>query len=201
MDAGTIWLIVGVVAIAYAIYVYNKLVSLRNHFRNAFSQIDVQLQRRYELIPNLVEVARGYMQHEHETLTEVTEARNNASSKAEKAAATPDNAGLVNALAGAEKQLAGAMGRLNVVMEAYPDLKADVNMQDLHAELTSTDNRVSYARQAYSDSVMRYNTYREQIPANFIAGPFKFTEADLFEIDEADAEIREPVRVSFDKAA
>jgi len=201
MGAGTIWLIVGFVAIAYAVYVYNKLVSLRNRFRNAFSQIDVQLQRRYELIPNLVEVARGYMQHEHETLTEVTEARNNASSKAEKAAAAPDNASLVNALAGAEKQLVGAMGRLNVVMEAYPDLKADVNMQDLHTELTSTDNRVSYARQAYSDSVMRYNTYREQIPANFIAMPFKFTAADLFEIDEADAQIREPVRVSFDKAA
>ena len=201
MSAGTILLIVGVCAIAYGIYVYNKLVSLKNRFRNAFSQIDVQLQRRYELIPNLVEVAKGYMNHEHETLTEVTEARNNASSKAEKAAAAPDDASLVNALAGAEKQLSGALGRLNVVMEAYPDLKADVNMQDLHAEMTSTDNRVSFARQAYSDSVMRYNTYREQIPANFIAAPFKFTEADLFEIDEEQAQIREPIRVSFDKAA
>ena len=195
MGAGTIWLIVGVVAIAYAIYVYNKLVSLRNRFRNAFSQIDVQLQRRYELIPNLVEVARGYMQHEHETLTEVTEARNNASSKAGKAAASPDNGSLVNALAGAEKQLAGAMGRLNVVMEAYPDLKADQNMQDLHAELTSTDNRVAFSRQAYSDTVMRYNTYREQFPANLIAGAFNFGAGDLFELQEEAA--REPVRVSF----
>jgi len=159
MGTGMILLLVVGAVVVYGIVVYNKLVSLKNRFKNAFSQIDVQLKRRYELIPNLVEVARGYMQHENETLTQVTEARNTASSCASEAAASPDNAGLVNALAGAEKQLAGAMGKFNVVMEAYPDLKADQNMQDLHTELTNTDNRVAFSRQAYSDSVMRYNKY------------------------------------------
>ncbi len=199
MSTSTILLIVLGVVVGYGVFAYNKLITLRNRFRNGFSQIDVQLQRRYELIPNLVEVARGYMTHEQETLTAVTDARNSASDKSKDAAAAPENASLVNALAGAEKQLSGALGRFNVVMEAYPDLKADVNMQDLHTELTNTDNRVSFARQAYSDSVMRYNTYREQIPANIIAGLFRFDAGDLFEID--DEVIREPVRVSFDKAA
>ena len=199
MSSGLILLAVGGALLVYGVLVYNKLVSLKNRFKNAFSQIDVQLKRRYELIPNLVEVAKGYMQHENETLTQVTQARNTASSCATEAAASPDNANLVNALAGAEKQLAGAMGKFNVVMEAYPDLKADQNMQDLHAELTNTDNRVAFSRQAYSDAVMHYNTYREQFPANIIAGVCRFTAGDLFEIE--DEEIREPVRVSFSKAA
>ncbi len=195
MSTGLIILFVLLAVIAYVVVVYNKLVSLRNRFKNSFSQIDVQLQRRYELIPNLVEVAKGYMKHEHETLTKVTVARNNASECAKAAAAQPESAGLVNALAGAEKGLMNAMGRFNVVMEAYPDLKADQNMQDLHAELTSTDNRVAFSRQAYSDSVMRYNTYREQFPANLIAGSFNFSEGDLFELQEEEA--RETMRVSF----
>lgn len=195
MNTSLILLIVLVVAVAYVVLVYNKLVGLRNRFKNSFSQIDVQLQRRYELIPNLVEVAKGYMKHEHETLTQVTAARNGASECAKAAAAQPESAGLVNALAGAEKGLMNAMGRFNVVMEAYPDLKADQNMQDLHAELTTTDNRVAFSRQAYSDSVMRYNTYREQFPANLIAGAFNFGAGDLFELQEEAA--RDPIRVSF----
>ena len=199
MSTGMIILLVAGLVFVYAVLVYNKLVSLKNRFKNAFSQIDVQLKRRYELIPNLVEVAKGYMQHENETLTQVTDARNTASSRASEAAAAPDNASLVNALAGAEKQLAGAMGKFNVVMEAYPDLKADQNMQDLHTELTNTDNRVAFSRQAYSDAVMHYNTYREQFPANIVAAVCRFTAGDLFEIE--DEEIREPVRVSFSKAA
>jgi len=199
MSTGMILLLVAAAVFVYAVLVYNKLVSLKNRFKNAFSQIDVQLKRRYELIPNLVEVARGYMDHENETLTQVTQARNTASSCASEAAAAPDNASLVNALAGAEKNLAGAMGKFNLVMEAYPDLKADQNMQDLHTELTNTDNRVAFSRQAYSDAVMRYNTYREQFPANIIAGICRFTAGDLFEIE--DEAIREPVRVSFSKAA
>jgi len=199
MSTGMILVLVAAAVFVYAVLVYNKLVSLKNRFKNAFSQIDVQLKRRYELIPNLVEVARGYMDHENETLTQVTQARNTASSCASEAAAAPDNASLVNALAGAEKNLAGAMGKFNLVMEAYPDLKADQNMQDLHTELTNTDNRVAFSRQAYSDAVMRYNTYREQFPANIIAGICRFTAGDLFEIE--DEAIREPVRVSFSKAA
>ena len=195
MSASMILLIVLIAVIVYVVLVYNKLVRLRNRFKNAFSQIDVQLQRRYELIPNLVEVAKGYMKHENETLTQVTEARNSASACAKEAAAAPENGGLVNALAGAEKGLMNAMGRFNVVMEAYPDLKADQNMQDLHAELTSTDNRVAFSRQAYSDTVMRYNTYREQFPANLVAGAFNFGEGDLFEIQDEQA--RETMRVSF----
>lgn len=195
MSTSMILLIVLAVLVAYTILVYNKLVQKRNRFKNAFSQIDVQLQRRYELIPNLVEVAKGYMKHENETLTGVTKARNNASDCAKAAADAPENGGLVNALAGAEKGLMNAMGRFNVVMEAYPDLKADQNMQDLHAELTSTDNRVAFSRQAYSDTVMRYNTYREQFPANLVAAAFRFNEGDLFEIQEEQA--RETMRVSF----
>lgn len=195
MSTSTILLLVLLAVAVYAVVVYNQLVSLKNRFKNAFSQIDVQLQRRYELIPNLVEVAKGYMTHEHDTLTKVTQARNGASECAKAAATNPEDAGLVNALAGAEKNLMNAMGRFNVVMEAYPDLKADQNMQDLHAELTSTDNRVAFSRQAYSDSVMRYNTYREQFPANLIAGAFNFSAGDLFELEEEVA--REPIRVSF----
>jgi len=195
MSTSLILLLVLLAAVVYIVLVYNKLVGLKNRFKNAFSQIDVQLQRRYELIPNLVEVAKGYMKHEHDTLTKVTLARNGASECAKSAASNPEDAGLVNALAGAEKNLMNAMGRFNVVMEAYPDLKADQNMQDLHAELTSTDNRVAFSRQAYSDSVMRYNTYREQFPANIIAGAFNFGPGDLFELEDEAA--KQPVRVSF----
>ncbi len=195
MSASTIILIVIAVVVVYGIYLYNELVRLRNRFQNAFSQIDVQLQRRHELIPNLVEVAKGYMKHENETLISVTQARNSAEEKRVEAAAHPGNADLVNALAGAESALSGAMGKFNMVMEAYPDLKADQQMLDLHTELTTTENRVSFSRQAYSDAAMRYNVMREQFPSNLLANNFSFTEADLFEL-ESGVE-RGPVKVSF----
>lgn len=195
MNAGTILLIAVAGIVAYGIYLYNDLVQLRNRFHNAFSQIDVQLQRRHELIPNLVEVAKGYMNHEHETLTKVTQARNSAEEKRAEASGHSDNAGLVGALASAESALSGAMGKLNVVMEAYPDLKADQQMRDLHDELATTENRVAFSRQAYSDAAMRYNVLREQFPSNLIAGRFSFQAADLFELEAGVS--RAPVKVSF----
>lgn len=181
MGFGTIVLIAVVLVVAYFILVYNRLVTHRNRFKNAFSQIDVQLQRRYELIPNLVEIAKKYVSHEKETLTAVIEARNQASKACEAASANPDKSGLVGALAQAEQTLGNAMGKFNMVMEDYPELKADESLRDLHDELTSTENRVTYARQAYSDSVMRYNTEREQFPAVIVANTCNFNEADLFE--------------------
>lgn len=195
MSTTAILLIVACVVGAYVIAMYNSLVRRKNRFLNAFSQIDVQLQRRYELIPNLVEVAKGYLQHEHETLVEVTQARNNASDRAKEAASQPGSPGLVNALAQAEQTLAGAMGKLNVVMEDYPDLKADETMRDLHLQFETTENRVSFARQAYSDAVMRYNTYREEFPPVIVARLFAFQEADLFEVE--DEAIKKPITVSF----
>ncbi|MBX2823459.1 MAG: LemA family protein [Gammaproteobacteria bacterium] len=191
--------VIGVAFVLYGVMIYNKLIRFKNHFRNAYSQIDVQLQRRHELIPNLVEIARGYLKHEQQTLVAVTEARNAAASCSKDAAADPGNPGVMQALAKAESQLAGAMGKLNVVMEAYPELKADERMQDLHDELTSTENRVGYARQAYSDAVMRYNAYREQFPPVIVAQLFSFKEADLFAV--VSEEIKQPVSVSFDQAA
>ncbi|HBR97485.1 MAG TPA: hypothetical protein DD979_08910 [Gammaproteobacteria bacterium] len=195
MDGSVIAMLVVLALGAYGIVLYNRLVTLKNEFKNAFSQIDVQLQRRYELIPNLVETAKGYLQHEQQTLTAVTEARDHAKSQAEAAAAAPDNAGLVKSLAQAESALGSALGRLNVVVESYPELKADANMQALFDELVTTDNRVTFARQAYSDSVMLYNTQREVFPSNLVAGVFAFREADLFEINDPD--IAQPARVSF----
>ena len=177
------------------VVLYNRLISLRNRFLNAFSQIDVQLQRRYELIPNLVETAKAYMQHENETLTAVTQARNAASDSCSKAARDPADASLVGALASAEKTLNGAMGKFNMVMESYPDLKADAQMRDLHEELTSTENRVAFARQAYSDAVMRYNTAREQFPTVLVAQLFSFKNGDLFEVP--DDSMKQSVIVSF----
>ena len=195
MGTGSIVLIVLGVLAVYGVTMYNRLVALKNEFKNAFSQIDVQLQRRYDLIPNLVETAKGYLKHEHETLVDVMEARNNARAKAEAAAADPENASLVGSLAQAESGLTSAMGRFNVVVENYPELKADENMQELFDELIATDNRVAFARQAYSDSVMLYNTLCETFPANIVASLFSFREADLFEI--VDPEVAQPVRVSF----
>jgi len=175
--------------------IYNRLISHKNRFKNAFSQIDVQLQRRYELIPNLVEIARKYISHEQDTLTAVVEARNQASKACQEASKNPDQSGVVGALAKAEQTLGNAMGKFNMVIEDYPELKADETMRDLHDELTSTENRVSYARQAYSDAVMRYNTEREQFPAVIVANTCNFTEADLFEA--ANDEVHRPVKVSF----
>ncbi|MCB1753947.1 MAG: LemA family protein [Gammaproteobacteria bacterium] len=194
MGTGSTLLIILAVLAVYIISIYNQLVAGKNEFKNAFSQIDVQLQRRYDLIPNLVETARAYMQHEQETLSRVIAARNEASVKAGAAAENPDNASLVGALARAESNLGRELGKFSVVVENYPELKADQNMRDLSDELVTTDNRVSFARQAYSDSVMRYNTLREEFPSNLIAGLFNFRPADLFEIRDPD--IGEPMRIS-----
>jgi LemA protein len=163
--------------------IYNRLVTLRNRFKNAFAQIDVQLKRRYDLIPNLVETAKGYLKHERETLTAVTQARNIAFSAAQAAAANPADGTAVKNLLSAEAGLTGALSRLMVVSEQYPELKANQNMMQLTEELTSTENRISFARQAYNDSVMQYNNARETFPNNFISGMFNFAAAELFQID------------------
>ncbi|HTL68573.1 MAG TPA: LemA family protein [Lacunisphaera sp.] len=164
---------------------YNNLVSLRNRFKNAFAQIDVQLKRRYDLIPNLVETAKGYLKHERETLEAVIAARNTAYAASKAAAANPADAAAMKGLLGAEAGLGGALSRLMVVAEQYPDLKANQNMMQLTEELTSTENKISFARQAYNDSVMVYNTTRESFPTNIIAGMFNFGEAQLFQIENA----------------
>ena len=162
--------------------IYNSLVSLRNRYENAFAQIDVQLKRRYDLIPNLVETARGYMKHERETLEAVIAARNIAYQAGQQAAAHPGQPQAMRELNGAEAQLGGAIGRLFAIAEAYPDLKANQNMLSLQEELSSTENKIAFSRQAYNDSVMRYNTRREQFPAVIFAGMFGFGEAELFEV-------------------
>lgn len=188
-------LAVVVLAVAVLAGLYNRLVTLRNRYRNAFSQIDVQLKRRYDLIPNLVETAKGYMKHERETLEAVTAARNQAAAASRQAAENPGEPGAMKNLMGAESALTGALGRLMVVVEAYPDLKANAHMGRLMEELTSTENKIAFARQAYNDGVTRYNTARETFPAVIIANPMGFTEAQLFEI-EAPRE-REAPKVTF----
>jgi LemA protein len=175
---------------------YNNLVALKNRFQNAFAQIDVQLKRRYDLIPNLVETAKTYMQHERQTLEAVIAARNTAYTANQRAAANPADAGAMQALGSAEAGLAGALGRFMAIAEAYPDLKANSTMMQLSEELTSTENKIAFARQAYNDSVMTYNTAIEQFPSNIIAGSFSFKPATLLEATEA-AEERKPVKVSF----
>lgn len=174
---------------------YNRLVTLRNRFKNAFSQIDVQLKRRYDLIPNLVETAKGYMQHERETLEAVIQARNQAMAAGKAAAQNPADRGAMEGLVGAEGALSGALGRLFALSEAYPDLKANQNMMQLTEELTSTENRISFARQAYNDAVTVYNTAREVFPTVLIAGMFNFSPAVLFEV--TDAAQKEAPRVTF----
>lgn len=174
---------------------YNALVALRNRFKNAFAQIDVQLKRRHDLIPNLVETAKGYLQHERGTLEAVTAARTAAQSASQRAAANPGDPDAMRALGSAEAGLTGALGRLMVVAEAYPDLKANQNMMALQEELTSTENKVAFSRQAYNDSVMAYNTKREVFPTNIVAGMFNFTAAELFEIE--DVAQREAPKVQF----
>ncbi|MEJ0091793.1 MAG: LemA family protein [Limisphaerales bacterium] len=175
--------------------IYNKLVTLRNRYKNAYAQIDVQLKRRYDLIPNLVETAKGYMKHESGTLEAVTAARNIAYAASKTAAANPGDSSAVKSLATAEAGLGGALSRLMMVSEAYPDLKANQNMMQLTEELTSTENKISFARQAYNDSVMAYNTDREVFPSNLIAGMFNFTAAELFVVDKP--EQKEAPKVSF----
>ena len=186
------------IAIALALWavgIYNGLITARNAFKNAFAQIDVQLQRRFDLIPNLVETVKGYMTHERETLEAVVKARGVAMGAASAASANPGDPAAISALSGAESALKGAMARLMVVVERYPDLKANQNMMALQEELTSTENKVSFARQAYNDAVMVYNTKRETFPSNLFAGVFGFTEAKLFEI--LDAAEREAPKVKF----
>ena len=175
--------------------IYNKLVDLRNRFKNAFAQIDVQLKRRYDLIPNLVEVAKGYMKHESSTLEAVIKARNIALAASQAAAANPADANAMKGLLSAEAGLGGALSRLMVVSEQYPDLKANTNMLQLTEELTSTENKVSFARQAYNDSVMTFNTAREVFPSVIFAGMFGFLPAELFKID--DPTERNAPKVSF----
>jgi LemA protein len=199
MGALIIFLIVlaaiAVLALVFVVGQYNALVVLRNRFKNAFSQIDVQLKRRHDLIPNLVETAKAYMQHESKTLEAVTQTRNLAQSAGGRAAANPGDPSAMRELAGAEAGLTGALGRLLAVAENYPDLKANQNMMQLTEELTSTENKVAFARQAYNDSVMAYNTKREVFPTNIIAGIFNFAAAELFQVDNA-AERQAP-KVSF----
>ncbi len=184
-----------VLIIAFFIGSYNKLVMLRNHFKNGFAQIDVQLKRRYDLIPNLVETAKGYMNHERETLEAVIQARNQAATASKAAAQNPAAAGAMAGLLGAEGVLTGALGRLFALSEAYPDLKANQNMMQLTEELTSTENKISVARQAYNNSVTTYNTGRETFPTNIVASLFNFAAATLFEIE--DTAQREAPKVAF----
>jgi LemA protein len=174
---------------------YNRLVSQRNRFKNAFAQIDVQLKRRYDLIPNIVETAKAYMSHERETLEAVIAARNSAAQAEQRVGGDPTDVAAMQQLSGAERGLAGAMTRFFALSEAYPDLKADTNMRQLTEELTSTENRIAFARQAYNDSVTSYNTARETFPSSILAGSFGFTEAPLLVI-ENEAERVAP-RVSF----
>ena len=199
MSGGQIALIIvlGIVILLFLFIVgiYNKLVTLRNRFKNAFAQIDVQLKRRYDLIPNLVETAKAYMKHERETLEAVIQARNQASAANQKAAANPSDAGAMQGLLGAEAMLGGALGRLLVTVERYPDLKANQNMSQLMEELTTTENKISFARQAYNDAVTLFNTTRETFPNVLIAGPFGFTQAVLFEVKSEQE--REAPKVSF----
>jgi LemA protein len=192
---GWIMLAVLVAAVVWIVGIFNGLVRARNAFKNAFAQIDVQLTRRYDLIPNLVETAKGYIKHERETLEAVIQARNQAMTGLKAAAADPGNPQAMQTLAGAENMLTQTLGKLFALQEAYPDLKANQNMMQLSEELTSTENKVAFARQAYNDSVMSYNNMREVFPNNLIAGPFNFTPAALLEIESK--EMRKAPQVKF----
>lgn len=196
--AATALIVIGVVAVLLIFFVagvYNRLVAARNRYKNAFSQIDVQLKRRYDLIPNLVETAKGYMAHEKTTLEAVITARNAAVTAGQRAAANPGDPSAMQMLSGAEAGLTGALGRLFALAESYPDLKANQNMLALQEELTSTENKIAFARQAYNDSVMSYNTRRESFPDVIVANFTGFAPAQLFELDNA-AQAEAP-KVSF----
>ncbi|HYX65332.1 MAG TPA: LemA family protein [Burkholderiales bacterium] len=192
------WIVLAVIValVVWAISIYNGLVGLRNRFKNAFSQIDVQLKRRYDLIPNLVETAKAYIKHERETLEAVTRARNTAAAAAQAAGANPGNPAAMQSLGQAEGALTGVLSRLLAVVESYPELKANQNMLALQEELSSTENKVAFARQAYNDSVMEYNTKRESFPDTVFAGMFGFGPAELLQATES-AEERKAPKVSF----
>lgn len=195
--SGIVFLVVVALLALGTIVVYNRLVALKNRFENAFAQIEVQLKRRYDLIPNLVETAKGYLTHERETLEAVVNARNQAAAALQQAARDPGAADAMKKLEGGEAALAGALGRLNVVVEQYPDLKANENMMQLSEELTSTENRVAFARQAFNDAVMRYNTYKQSFPPNVVAGFFGHgKDASLLEFADS-AQIQAAPQVSF----
>ena len=195
MIAALVLIALAVVLVIFVIGAYNGLVALRNRYKNAYSQIDVQLKRRYDLIPNLVETAKGYLQHERGTLEAVIAARNSAVTANARAAQNPGDPAAMKELSGAEAALSGVMTRLFALSEAYPDLKANTTMMTLMEELTSTENKVSFARQAYNDSVMTYNTRREVFPTNIIAGMFNFAPAELFVIEKP--EQKEAPKVAF----
>jgi LemA protein len=188
--------VIGLLLLFYGVGIYNRLVALKNRFENAFSQIEVQLKRRYDLIPNLVETAKGYMQHERGTLEAVIQARNQAVSGLKQAAANPGNPAAMQALGGAENMLTGALSKLFALVESYPDLKANQNMAQLSEEITSTENKVAFARQAYNDSVTVYNTYRQSFPPVVFANLLGHSQdAELLDFD--DAQIAEAPKVSF----
>ena len=195
-------IVVGIIVVAlvalvgWVVGLYNGLVVLKNRFKNAFAQIDVQLRRRYDLIPNLVETAKGYLKHERETLTAVIEARNQAAGAAKALAAAPGDPSAVKAFASAESGLAGLLSRLMVVVERYPELKADAQMSRVMEELSSTENRIAFARQAYNDAVTEYNTKREFFPTSIVAGMFNFDPAALLESTDSAAQ-REAPQVKF----
>ena len=191
------WVILGIIVLAvfFVIGLYNGLVTARNAYKNAFAQIDVQLTRRHDLIPNLVETVKGYLAHERNTLEAVINARNTAVAGLKAAAANPGDPSAVQQLAGAENALSGALGKLFALAEAYPDLKANRNMMQLSEELTTTENKVAFARQAYNDSVMGYNNRREVFPSSIVAGMFNFLPAQLLEIESP--EKREVPKVAF----
>lgn len=195
METGTILLIIIAAIVLFGISMYNRLVTSRNAYKNAFAQIDVQLTRRHDLIPNLVETAKGYMAHEKETLEAVINARNAAVSGLSAAKADPSDSTAMKNLGQAEQGLSGALGRLFALSEAYPDLKANENMMQLSEELTTTENKVSFARQAFNDAVMLYNNLREQFPSNFVANWFRFTAAEMLEIE--DEAMRKVPKVEF----
>lgn len=190
-----VFLVIIIGVIGYLVAIYNGLVRGRNQFKNAFAQIDVQLQRRYDLIPNLVETAKGYLKHERETLEAVIQARNQAQAASKNASAHPEDSGAIGALGAAEGVLTGALGRFFALAEAYPDLKANQTMQQLMEELSSTENKIAFARQHFNDSVMDYNNQREQFPNNLVAGPFNFQPAKMLELE--DKEARKAVKVEF----